>query len=79
MNKNNEDLILFLRNVIRDIEENDISDEQLSCVTQFYTSSLYEKELEENNEDNDISEYDVKKFISLGWYVYTHLLHNQIE
>lgn len=65
-NKNaDKELIPFLRNLANSIEENKLSPEQLQSVGEFFVSY--------NDTEVTDDDFDVIKFIVLGWYIYQML------
>ena len=78
----NTKLIQFLRDLADDIESKKLQEEQLVKVGEFFMYFKFTEEYgthtgthtgthEEQSSDEDM---DIVKFISLGWYIYSHLL-----
>jgi hypothetical protein len=49
--------------------------EQVQKIGEFYMS--YEKEIYDSGDNSTEDSMDVVKFLTLGWYMYTHLLKNE--
>jgi len=74
----------FLRNLANDIEEQSLSNLQLQRVGEFYMSYLFAEQVLDDRKkgerksrkrrDNMHSNDDFAKFISLGYYVYNHIV-----
>ena len=60
----------FLRKLATDIENGSLSDEQLQRTGEFYASFLFHEDVENKG---DTTEEDFKKFISMGYYVYSQI------
>jgi len=56
-------LVNFLKDLIKKIEENDITTEQLIMIIRLYRKFNFHKKLKQS---------DVMKFAFLGWYVNLH-------
>jgi hypothetical protein len=69
-------LVPFLRNLADSIEKKELLPDQLQKIGEFYMS--YKLSTNEHSEDSEDSEdsVDVVKFLTLGWYMYTHILKN---
>lgn len=65
------ELISFLNNLIKDIENKKMSKDNLKKIGEFYMSYKFNPICEENN----FSKEDLK-FFTLGWYIYTYILSN---
>ena len=83
MEKFNADDLLppFLRKLADRIEQKHISDKEIQLVGEFYMSYLFESQVEADDEDNEdeehgpeMTEKDFRKFITLGWYAYAHII-----
>jgi len=75
-NNSDTQLITFLRQLADSIESEQIHQEQLKRIGEFYMSYIFQEELVNNNKDNSNKEFedmDVIKFITLGWWIYNHL------
>jgi hypothetical protein len=66
-------LVPFLRNLADSIEKKELLPDQLQKIGEFYMS--YKLGTNEDSEDSEDS-IDVVKFLTLGWYMYTHILKN---
>lgn len=66
----------FFRDLADKIEKNDVSSTQLQKTGEFFMSWLYDTEnVEKDKEDkSSFTQEDFRKFVTLGWYVYTHLM-----
>jgi hypothetical protein len=74
--KSDLQLVPFLRNLADSIEKEQLLPEQIQKIGEFYMSY---KLTTENSEGMDgVPEgMDVVKFLTLGWYMYTHILNNE--
>ena len=69
-------LVPFLRNLATSIETNKLSPEQLQNIGEFFISyELAEKKDSDIKEDFD--DMDIIKFLTLGWWIYTHILNRE--
>jgi hypothetical protein len=75
ISKNDLLLVSFLRNLADSIEKEQLLPDQLKKIGEFYM--FYEKEIYDSAENSDEDTMDVVKFLTLGWYMYTHLLKNE--
>ena len=66
-------LIPFLRNIANSLENGDLAPKQLGMIGEFFMKYQCEKELS-NEKETEFTEKDMKKFLFLGWYVYTQIL-----
>lgn len=64
------ELSIFLRNLASSIEDNSLNEEKLKLVSEFFISYQF---YEASKEDD----LDFMKFMTLGWYVYQHLLKDK--
>jgi hypothetical protein len=67
-----DQLIPFLRELANSIELKQLHSDQLKKVGEFYMS--YKLNVEGDNCDNDLEEMDIIKFLTMGWYMYKHIL-----
>jgi len=84
----NEDLTTFLRQLATDIEQSAILDYQLQSIGEFYMSHTLKNEIYEINKNDELDnkehtddEFDpdeVMKFVTLGWWIYTHILKDKV-
>lgn len=73
MENSDAQLIPFLRELANSIESNKLSQEQLKHCGEFFMSYKFHEESSkqsETDDDEDFSDMDVIRFISLGWYMY---------
>jgi uncharacterized protein YeaO (DUF488 family) len=75
ISKSNLQLVSFLRNLADSIEKEELLPEQVQKIGEFYMS--YEKEIYDSGDNSTEDSMDVVKFLTLGWYMYTHLLKNE--
>jgi hypothetical protein len=77
--KNNENkhkiLIPFLRKIANSLENGDLEPKQLGMVGEFFMKYQCEEELS-NGKEQEFTDKDMKKFLFLGWYVYTKILED---
>lgn len=81
--EDNSDLSKFLRKLADDLDSNKLVPKELENIGEFYMSYQFKSQAlkdDQNNEESlDFNETDLKKFIIMGWYVYTCiLLHKSI-
>lgn len=72
-------LVSFLRKLADNLESNQLLPEQLKKVGEFFMSYQFQNEVIEdrNKEVDDFDADDIKKFLTLGWYVYTQILEEK--
>ena len=68
----NKELVIFLNSLAKSIDNNELTKEQLKCVTEFYMRFKFQESLENKNEE--FSEADMIKFLSIGWHIYVNVL-----
>jgi hypothetical protein len=78
-----QNLILFFKNLADDIENDNLNEKQLQSSGEFYMSYSIQNEID-NDQNIDMSEKDLIKFLFLGWYMYNIILkdnysNNQID
>lgn len=66
--ENDRQLIPFLRNLADSIESDKLLPEQLQQVGEFYMAYMLSQETRKPETDED--DFDIVKFITMGWYVY---------
>jgi len=74
---NESELVKFLRDLADSLEKKELSNNKIKLISELYISYNFEEELDRQNTSNtkkDFEEEDLVKFISLGYYVYTHLI-----
>jgi hypothetical protein len=71
--KSDLQLVPFLRNLADSIEKEQLLPEQIQKIGEFYMS--YKLNTENSTEDPE--SMDVVKFLTLGWYIYTHILNKE--
>lgn len=82
--ENNKKLILFLRDLAYNIENNKLSPLMLQQVGEFYmTYEMFSsgEQIEYENKiqnDEEFHPSDMLKFITLGWYIYQIILQENI-
>ena len=72
--KSDLQLVPFLRNLADSIEKEQLLPEQIQKIGEFYMSY---KLTTEDSEGVAPESMDVVKFLTLGWYMYTHILNNE--
>ena len=70
----NTELSFFLKNLANSIDKNELDNEQLKSISEFYIRSKFESTLKDRKEE--FSEDDMKKFLTLGWHIYVNVLKN---
>ena len=77
-----EKLIDFLRELANSVENKQLNSKQLQSIGEFFMSYKFQEQairsLNYTDEDEDMSEEELLKFISLGWYVYRIILKNKM-
>lgn len=68
-------LIEFLDNLKCNIEQNNISDEELELVGQFYMKYEFISN-NKKHEDKTHDEDNANKYFVLGWYIYNIIMKN---
>jgi hypothetical protein len=63
---NHEKYIFFLENILSKLKNNTLSLEEQKELSEFYINYMFNKE---NIEDDE----KIKKYVSLGWYIYEFL------
>lgn len=66
--ENDRQLIPFLRNLADSIESETLLPDQLRHIGEFYMSYMFSQKTQEPETDDD--DFDIVKFITMGWYVY---------
>jgi len=59
-----EKQILFLENLLTKLKNNHLSIEEQRELTEFYVNYMF------SNQNNKTDEEKIKKYMSLGWYIY---------
>ncbi len=88
MNKSmdpNTILVSFLRETADSLENRTLSNPQLQRLSEFYMSYLFAQEIENDKKQTkrlsrkrrDMTNQDFMKFISLGYYVYNHIIDDE--
>ena len=72
MTSTNNDLKIFLNDIILNLDNNSLSEQNLFTLTEFF---LLWKFNNINNLPDDNNTKDTIKFYILGWYIYTFLLN----
>ena len=68
-----EILLQFLKEIINDIETSKIDDDnKMKLIGQF----MMEYKFNSTYSGGDIDEKNIKKYLFLGWYIYTFLINN---
>lgn len=78
---NNEDVHLpsFLRGLADSIDSKKLKQEELKCIGEFYMNYKMNEEIfseSKSNEENNFDDMDIIRFLTMGWYIYTHLIKN---
>lgn len=80
---NNVILIDFLRDLAQSIEENKLHNIEIEHIHRFYMEYHFKKEVMTDTEtDNNTEGFkfdDLLRFLSLGWYIYTVMLKDEIK
>lgn len=67
-------LVPFLRTLADKVENNEVSKKQLQQVGEFFMTFLFQNQSVQRGEDTNDDTEEFKKFISLGWYIYTFII-----
>lgn len=62
----------FLRKIADKLEENSLTELELKLVSEFFMEYNFVNREQKEIED-DISDKDFRKFLSLGWYIYNNI------
>lgn len=73
MDISSRDLVTYLRKLTDDIESGSVSCEHLKRINEFYMSDISGVHLEKHSHD-EYTDDEFQKFLTLGWYVYTHII-----
>lgn len=65
-------LVLFLKNLANSVEQDSLDNKQLANVSEFYMSWKFKRNT------GEYSSQELIKYLSLGWYIYTYLLNENI-
>jgi hypothetical protein len=69
IDENTNEMIQFFRKLADDIENNELSPEQMLKAGEIFMSYKFTKE----TKDDEMSEEEIKKFLFTGWYIYSKL------
>jgi hypothetical protein len=69
INENTKKMIPFFRQLADDIENDEMTQQQLLNVGEMFM--LYK--FTEQTEDTDMSQEDMKKYLFTGWYIHTQI------
>lgn len=69
-------LITFLEKVVIDLKNNNVSEGKKRLLGSLYVSYNFEGVLDK---DLEIEEDEAKKFLALGWYIYSNLKNQDQE
>ena len=61
----------FLKSLTKSLEKNELDDTKISRISEFFMSYNFQ---DQTNEEEEFQDEELVKFLSLGWYVYTHLI-----
>jgi hypothetical protein len=68
----------FLRNLADSLENKTLLPQQIHKIGEFFMSYYFQKELHSDEEmSNEFSREDLLKFLSLGYYIYIHILNEK--
>ncbi len=68
-----DNLIEFLKSLTKSLEKNELDDTKISRISEFFMSYNFQDQTT-TDEDEEFQDEELVKFLSLGWYVYTHLI-----
>lgn len=75
MENNKQYIIDFLKNTIDSIEQNTINDELYQNIGEIYMKHKFAIEFNQKNEE--FTEEEILKFISIGWFIYYVILNKK--
>lgn len=76
---NNNELVNFLRKLAESIELNELSQEQMQHIGEFFMSYKYEEIDAKESQSEEFEQSDVIRFLTLGWYIYQIILKEKTE
>lgn len=68
-----KDVVNFLRDLANKLETDSLNPEETTQISEFFMKFQFVQSLFNDMEDGS-SDQDIMKFMSLGWYVYSHLI-----
>jgi hypothetical protein len=71
--KTKGEVVKFLRDLATKLENDELHDEVALQATEFFMKLNFMESCERSEEDSE-EDSDVMKFLSLGWYIYTHII-----
>jgi len=72
-----ENLKIFLKDLIDDMENDKLNQQQTKLVGEFYMKYKFQNNIIQNNKNiNKENEKDFIKFLTLGWYIYSIIDEN---
>lgn len=77
MEKVKKEFINFLDEIKEKINSNELSDEKLELIFQFYIFYKFNSHEEQMTSENNYSEKDIIKFLTLGWWIYHNIEKNK--
>lgn len=67
MEEVNKKLLEFLKNAVKSIENNEMSDENVRLAGEYYMKTKFVEYIE----NNDTYDKEMMKYLILGWYMYS--------
>lgn len=80
-NDSDSQLAPFLRELADSIESRELPKDQLKFIGEFFVSYKFHEQRngwKKEQEEEDLDEMDVVKFLTLGWYIYKFILEEGI-
>jgi hypothetical protein len=71
--KTKGEVVKFLRDLATKLENDELHDEVALQATEFFMKLNFMESCERSEGDSE-EDSDVMKFLSLGWYIYTHII-----
>ena len=68
-----KNLILFLQKLIDGMKNNTLDDNSIKQISEFYMSWQFKED------QGEYTREELIKYLSLGWYIYTNLLTEEIN
>jgi len=77
MEKVKKEFVDFLDEIKEKINSDELSDEKLELIFQFYIFYKFNSREEQLTSENNYSEKDIIKFLTLGWWIYHNIEKNK--
>lgn len=74
VNEKRDDISLFLERLIEQYKNHQLNEEQEMRITEFYIKECYLTDSNNSNNSNNSNEGESFKYLTMGWYIYEHLI-----